>query len=297
MRNRGPWPLLLLLLLLLAAGCSKVPATPEAAADAARAFLQARVDDNAAATHSMLTTRAQKAISRSLLSSYFEQIETSYSDLGSPREAEPDLVRIPVRNLTLASPQRTVRWPEVWLTLRYEGNRWKVAWTEPLFDEAFQAYQNGLFLDQLNLAGEMVRIDPYHYRGHLELHFAYQGLKRPREAEVAIRTALQRATPAQLPDVYDAFARFMLAINAPTQAFEHARRALELAQPFAPDTYSPRWQADTLVVAGRAALAVNDRANAEAMATQAAALDPENANLAMFRHQLAATPSTAPPAR
>lgn len=295
MRRRGLWPLLLLL--LLAAGCSTEPATPEAAAAAARTFIQARVEGNAATVHALLTARAQESIARSQVSSLLDQAEATYGDLGSPQEVEPGLVRIAVRGLRLVSPQRTVRWPESWLTLRYEENRWRVAWAEPLFYEASQAYQNGFFLDQLNLGHEIVAIDPYHYRGHLELYYAYQGLARYREAELALNSALQNATPIEQPDVYDAMARFKLQINAPAQALAHASRALELAQPYSPDTYSPRWQADVLVVAGRAALALNDRTSAAALASQAASIDPDNAPLAMFRHQLAAPPPAPIPAR
>lgn len=271
MPQRLPWIALLLLLPTLLTGCGQEPPTPEASAAAARAFMQARVNGNAARVYEMLTTRAQKSVTRSRVSGYLSAAETTFADLGSPQEVEPGVVRIAVKNLALIGRERTVRWPEAWLTLRYESNHWRVAWAEPLFAEAAQAYQNAQFLDELKLGHEIVAIDPYHYRGYLELHFAYRELARMREAEAALNTALARTTPAQQPDAHDAMARFKLELGDPNGALAHARRALELAGPYVPGTYSVRWQADTLVVAGRAALAANDRATAEAMAGQAAA--------------------------
>lgn len=294
MRRRIPWIALLFVLLTLLSGCGAEPATPEAAADAARAFMQARTAGDAGAVSAMITARAQRSVSRSQVSRYLTETKTGFAGLGSPEAVEPGLIRIPVRNLTLISKEQTVRWPEAWLTLRYEGDRWRVDWADPLFDVAAQAYHNDLLVDERNLGYDIVAIDPYHYRGYLELHFAYRDLKQYRAAEVAINNALERATPAQRPDAHDAMARFKLAINAPDQALTHARQAIDLAAPLIPDTYSIRWQADTLVIAARAALAVGDRTTAEALAGQAASLDPENANLAIFRHQLAAKPAPAP---
>lgn len=301
MRRRVSLALLLLLLLplllTLLSGCRTAPATPEAAAEVALAFMEARIAGNAAAVESILTARARREISRSLISRHFEEAQASFAGLGSPSAVEPGVVRIPVRDLTLTDRERSIRWPETWLTLRYEGERWRVAWAEPLFDLASQAYQNDRLVDERNLGHAIVAIDPYHYRGYLELHFAYRDLKRYREAEVAINNALERATPVQKPDVHDAMARFKLQINAPGEALTHARQAIDLASPHIPNTYSTRWQVDTLVVAARAALGVGDRAAAEALASQAAGLDPENADLAIFRHQLAATPPPAPAGR
>lgn len=297
MRRRVPVTALFLLILTLLSGCGGQPATPEAAAETARAFMEARAGGNGTEVHAMLTARAQKAMSRSLVSRYLQRTRASFAGMGSPQEAEPGLVRIPVRDLALESRERTVRWPDAWLTLRREGKRWQVAWTEPLVDEATEAYYNDQILEQLTLAQQMVAIDPYHYRGHLELHFAYRELKRLREAEMAITTALERATPAQRPSVHDAFARFKLLVNSPSAALTHARQALDLAAPHIPGTYTVQWQADTLVVAGRAALAVGDRTAAETLAGQAAALDSNNSSLAVFRHQLAAKPSPPPVAR
>lgn len=289
MRRQIAWMAsLLLLLTLLLSGCAAEPATPEAAAATARAFMLARVSGDAGAVEALMTSRALRATSQEQIRLLLRPT-TTFDGLGSPTEVEPGVVRIPVQGLTLTSPERSVRWPESWLTLRREGDRWRVAWAEPLMYEATQSYMNGLY--NVDLGHEIVAIDPYHYRGYLELHFVYRGLKRYREAEVAINSAMERATAAQLPDVHDAMARFKLTINAPGEALAHARRALELAAPYVPATYSARWQADTLVVAGRAALASHDQAAAAALAGEAAALDPDNANLAIFRHQLAAKPS------
>ncbi|MFZ5825761.1 MAG: hypothetical protein ACOY94_15800 [Bacillota bacterium] len=297
MRHRISLALFLAVLLTLLPGCRAIPATPEAAAEAARAFMEARVGGDAAAVESMLTARARKEITRSQISLYLNEASTGYGGLGSPSPMEPGVVRIPVRDLTLTGRERSTRWPESWLTLRYEGDRWRVAWAEPLFNLAAQAYQNDRLVDELRYGHAIAAIDPYHYRGYLEQHFALRDLKRYRLAEVAINNALERAMPAQRPDVHDAMARFMLQVNAPAQALTHARQALDLAAPHTPDTYSTRWQADTLVVAARAALGLGDRTTAEALASQAAALDPQNAELAIFRHQLVATPPPPPGGR
>src|SRR5690606_24633042 len=113
-------------------------------------------------------------------------------------------------------------------------------------------------------------------------------LGRIRQAEHALNAAWARATGAQRADVMAARARFKLAIGAPAEALALAREALSLARPYAPGTYSASWQAETLIVGARAALALGDREAAQALADEAAELDPANAALAVFRYQLAA---------
>ncbi len=280
--------LLAFLLLLVLSGCSGEPATPEAAAASARAFLSARAAGDSGAVYAALEERAQSAMTRSLVAEYMDDVTATFGDIGTPVEVEPSLVRIPIKDLILTDEGRSIRWPEVWLTMAYEG-KWRVAWAEPLFRDAAQAYQNDLVVEQLSLARKSISIDPYHYRGYLELHFAYRDLKRYREAEVALADALDRATPAELPVVHDTFARFKLLLNQPADGLAHARQALSLAATFSPETYPSEWTADTLVVAGRAALALNDQATAGEYAAQAATLDPENASLAVFQYQMAST--------
>lgn len=282
--------LMLLLITLLSAvlsGCSKQPNSAEAALATARSFMQARVAGNSRAAHALLTPAARKAITLRQVDATFQAARATYGSLGTPQVVEPGVIRVPVKELVLAEPDRQVHWPERWLTLQHDGESWQVAWAEPLFTQAAQAYRNDLAADALRHAKAILAIDRHHYRGHLELHFAYRGQKRYREAEVALQAALELATPAEKADVHDAFARFQLAIGAPAGAITHAQQALELAAPYGPDTYSARWQADTLVVAARAALALGDRATAEALANDAATRDPENATLAIFHHRLA----------
>lgn len=276
---------LLVLLLLLLSGCAKQPNSTEAALATARNFMQARVAGNSRSAHALLTPAARKAITARQVDGLFEATRATYGSLGTPQVLEPGVVRIPVKELVLNEPDRQVRWPERWLTLQHDGESWQVAWAEPLFGPATQAYHNDQAAEALRLAQAIVAIDPHHYRGHLERHFAYRGLKRHREAELALQTALELATPAEKPDVHDAWARFQLAIGAPAGALSHAQQALELAVSHS-DTYSARWQADCLIVAARAALQLCDRATAEALASDAAARDPENATLAIFRHRL-----------
>lgn len=281
-------PLLVVLFaLLLSAGCGTPPRSPEGAVDAARGFLNLRMAGDARTAHAQLTARAQKLISVQDVSRVFQETEISFEDLGQPWEVDVDVVRVPVRNLVIVEGERIVQWPEVWLTLRYEAERWRVAWAEPLFDEAAQAYFNSQYGQGLELAESIIAIDPYHYRGYLEQHFIYRSLEQLREADAALASALEYATPVELPAVLDARARFKLQLNVPDDALEHAREALERARPYIPSTYSYRWQADTLVVAARAAMALGDRALAGNFAEQAAAVDPTNATLAVFRQQLA----------
>jgi tetratricopeptide (TPR) repeat protein len=135
-------------------------------------------------------------------------------------------------------------------------------------------------------AHTIIDIDPYHYRGYLEEHFAYRGLQRLREAELAVLRAIQLATPVQQPDAYDAMARFKLNLKAPADAATFAQKALNVASPYIPATYSTRWEADTLVVLGRAQFAQGDRAGAEQTAKRASELDPFNGTLAIFRFTL-----------
>lgn len=272
---------------LLLAGCSAQPATPEAAASAARAFLEARAQHDAAAVYNLLSERTQKLLSQAEVTSVVRRESVAYSAIGAPQAVEGQRVRVPVTDLVVTTPERTVRMPEVRLTLEYNGKRWGVAWVEPVADKALLAYQNSRYGDELDLAYAMADMDPYHYRGALEAHFAYRGLKRLREAEVAITHARELALPSQAPDVEESFARFKLSLGQPLDAVPLAQHALELAAPYTPDLYSQRWNADTWVLVGHALLAAGDRAGAENAAKQAEALDPQNAELAMLRYNLA----------
>lgn len=273
--------------LLLPAGCGNPPGSLEGAATVALGFLNARMDGDARRAYAQLTARTQRLISLEEVSRLFAETQIRYGELGQPWQVDTGVVRVPVRDLVITEPGRTIRWPEVWLTLRYEDERWRVAWAEPLFDDATQAYFNSRFSEGLELSESIISIDPYHYRGYLEQHFIYRSLKQYREADAALGNALFYATPVELPAVLDAQARFKLDLNAPAEALEHALDALERARPYIPDTYSHRWQADTLIVAARAALALGDSAGAAAFAEQAAAADPTNASLAVFQWQLA----------
>ncbi len=279
-------PLILGCLALLLAACSPMEKTPEAALAVAQEFLQARSTDDAAALHALLTAPAQEAISRATVARYLEGEEIAFRSLGTPVEPRPDWLQVPVYNLTITGPGKRVRWPDVLLTLHYDGARWRVAWADPLMYRAHQAYDNGEFAEALRLGRTIAAIDPFHYRGYLEQHFAYRGMNRPREAEWALLRAMEAATPYQEPDVHDAWARFKLALGHPEDGLTHAQAALDKAAPYIPFLYSRRWQVDTMVVKGRCLLALGDREGAEALVQEALKLDPENGPLAIFRHQL-----------
>lgn len=280
--------LLLALVLAWTAGCGKTPATEEAALATARSFWQARAARDAATLYSLLTDTAQSALTQSDLALFLEPERSAYASLGRPTARDPDWLQIPVHDLTVQRTAYRAQWAEYLLTLHYDGTRWRVAWAEPLMTTAMSLYQDGSFVDQLTLGKQIATIDPYHYRGPLEQHFAYQGLKRPREAEVMLVEALKLATAPQLPDIHDAAARFKLSLGLTREAAEHARRALALAAPYIPHLYPYRWEADTTVVLGRALLAAGDRDGAAGAVRRAAALDPHNGPLAMFVQALAA---------
>jgi len=235
-----------------------------------------------------LTAEARGRMDTGAVAAYLAEHAVSFTSVGAAREVEPGVMRVPVRGVTVRDPGRTVEWPERFLTLRWEEDRWAVAWAEPLFEPALNAYHNTRYTEQLDLARDIVAIDPYHYRGHLELHYAFRGLGRIRQAEYALNTAWERASAAEKADVMAARARFKLALGAPADALDLAREALDLARPYAPGTYSAAWQAETLVVTAQAALALGDGEAAQALADEAAALDGENAAVAVFRYQLAA---------
>ncbi|HLN65487.1 MAG TPA: hypothetical protein VK464_28520 [Symbiobacteriaceae bacterium] len=272
---------------LLLAGCSAQPATPDAAASAARAFLEARAQHDAAAVFNLLSERTQKVLPQAEVARVVRRETVAYSALGSPEAVEGQRVRVPVTDLVVATPERTLRMPEARLTLEYNGRRWGVAWVEPVADKALLAYQNSRYGDELDLAHAIADMDPYHYRGALEAHFAYRGLKRLREAELAIARARELALPSQAAGVEESFARFKLSLGRPDDAVPLAQHALDLAAPYTPYLYSQRWTADTWVLLGHALLAGGDRTGAESAAKQAEALDPQNAELAMLRYDLA----------
>ncbi len=286
--------LLSLGLLAILAGCGAAPQTPDAALPAAREFLNARVKGNATAMYDLLTEAARKAMDRPTVAAWVRGESVAYDGLGAPIARDTGWVQVPVLGLVIKRGGDTVRWPEVRLTLRHNGDQWLVAWADPLMASATLAYGRSAYTEQFQVGRTITGIDPYHYRGYLEQHFAERGLKRYREAEMWLIRARERALGSQLADVDDAWARFKLELGQPADAAIAAQRSLDNAAAYIPETYSRRWQADTIVVLGRALLAAGDRTRAEAAAKQAAEIDPLNGTLAIFRQQLAAPP--APPA-
>lgn len=285
------WLVSLLLVVILLAGCVTTPQTPEAARDVAVAFLQARAGRNAAAAYSLLTPYARKAMDNSTVVDHLTHEAVQFTSVGVPIPRETGWVQVPIQNLTTRTEEFQVRWPEAHLTLRYDGRRWLVAWVDPLLSQAMLAYERSSFVEQLTLGRTIAEIDPYHYRGYLEQHFAYRGLKRYQDAEERLARAWESATPPQRVDVQDATARFKLSLGQTDEAIKSALAALEQAAPFIPATYSKRWEADTLVVLGRAFLAKGDRKAAEDVVRQALATDPHNGPLAIFRHNLTSSPN------
>jgi hypothetical protein len=277
---------LILVLLWTLTGCSQTPATPDAAVAAAKVFLQARAARDADSVYGLLTGRAREVTKAGAVASYLRGERFSFGQVGAPVEKAPGWVQVPVSDYHVQSAGADTLWPQVLLTLHYEGKHWLVAWLEPALAAARMDYQNNVYGEELELAKAISEIDPYSYYGPLEYHFAYRGLKRLREAEVALSQAAALATPTQAPDVEDAWARFKLDLGHPEDAAPHARAALEKAAPYMPGLYSRHWQADTLVVLGRSLLLTSDRAGATDAANQAAQVDPHNAGVLMLRRDL-----------
>lgn len=292
MKHRVLW---LVLTLVVLAGCGAVPQTPDTAVPVARTFMDAWVAGNAATMYPRLTQAARQAMTREVVAAHLRTQRVSYESLGAPGRRTGTWLQVPVRGLTIRLGDGEVRWPEVLLTLYHDGKQWQVAWAAPLMTQAMLTYESGAYADQLTIGQTIAAIDPYHYRGYLEQHFASRGLKRYREAELWLIRAQETATPAELPDVRDAAARFKLSLGDAYAAVVQARQALESAGPLIPATYSKRWQADTLVVLAQALWKTGDKAGTDEAVRQAAAADPENAPLAVFRSRLTTLSPPAPP--
>jgi len=286
MKTRSLLMLFTALLAWVLAGCTSAPATPDAAAAAAEAFLQSRTAGHASAMHGLLTAKARESMTVSDISRFIRHETFTFGALGAPMTMAENWVQVPVSDYRVMAAGQETRWPEARLTLVYEENRWRVAWTEPLAAKARQAYDNSQFTEELELARAIGQINPYAFQAALERHFAYRGLKRVREAEAEILRARELAAPYETPVVEDAFARFKLSLNQPRDAAALAAGALEKAAPYVPGLYSYRWQADTLAVLGRALLAQGDRAGAEDAVTRALAADPGNASALVLQRVL-----------
>lgn len=287
-------PLLLASLLILMGGCGSTPPTPEAARAVAAHFVASLAARDDGAVYALLTEAARRSMDRESIAQYLSRYSVTYESVGGAVPRETGWAQAPVLGLVVTEPERTTRWSELPLTLHYEGGRWRVAWVEPLLKRALLEYEASNYIAELELGRTVVQIDPYHYRGYLEQHFANRGLNRLREAEWWLVRAKEVASAAQQPDVYDAQARFKLSLGSPEEAIRSARLALELATPLIPATYSRRWEADTLVVLARAQFFGGDRRGAEATAVRAAAIDPQNSPLAVLRMEMRSTPTTEP---
>jgi len=280
---------LLVALLVLVTGCGGELTAAEAATVSAEKFMAALAAGDFAQVWNALTREARQRMGSGAVADYIAQTDVAYDRIGNAVEVEDGVMRVPVAGLTLTDPGRTVQWPEAWLTLKWEDEDWAVAWADPLFDAALSAYYNTEYLDHLDLARAIVAIDPYHYRGHLEMHYAFRALSRPRQAEYELHLASERATDAQMADVLAAWARFKLALGAPVEAMSYAEQALKRAEPYYPGTYSAAWRAETLVLSGQAALLLGDGETAVLRAEEAATADPDNPSLALFRQLLPAS--------
>jgi len=274
--------------LALLAGCAREEPTAAAAAGAAQRFMESLAAGDFDRVWGALTAEARRRMDAEVVQAYLAGHDITYEAVGGAREVDAGVVRVAVSDLVVGDAGRSVHWPESWLTLRWEDDRWAVAWAGPLFEPAETAYHNTLYQDQFELASDIVAIDPYHYRGHLELHYAYRGLGRIRQAEYALATVLERATSPEKADVIAAKARFRLALGAPEDALAYALEALELARPFTPGTYSPAWQAETLILGAQAALSLGDAETAQQLVDRAADVDPESVAVAVFRYHHAA---------
>lgn len=284
-------------LLVVLAGCFAVPASTQEAAKAVETFLMARAEGDAKTVWSMLSPKAQKAISRDRVADYLAMQSVSWESIGAA-EAGDGFMQVPVHNFVVRGETYQQTWPEYRLTLTHDGKRWRVSWVDPLLYRAQSDYQDRNFAEELDLGRTATEIAPTHFGGYLEMFYAYWGLDRYREADWVLLTATQKAQPYQLPEVYDATARFKLGINQPDDAVRFARLVLDGAASY-PSLYSKAWQADTLVVLGKAQLVKGNRAEAEAAANQAGEIDPTNGTLAAFRWMLAQptapAPATTPP--
>lgn len=291
MKHRLVLSLIVLALLGLTTACTKMENTPEAALSVARLFMDARANRNAGALYSLLTDAAREAMDRTAVNNYVAGQRVTYGSLGAIIQHDDGWAQVAVHDLSIASEGRTVRWPEALLTLRYEDEQWRVAWAEPLIAQAAAAYHRGDYMVELDLGRTVADVDPYHYRGPLEQHYAYRGMDRPREAERLLLRAAQLATPIQQPDVQDATARFKLSRGLEGDAIEHARTALNLAAAYIPATYPVAWQVDTMVVQARAHLAIGDRQAAEELVRTASELDPGNSSVLMLQQTLRQGPT------
>lgn len=294
MRRFGSLAPLFLTLLLVLGGCGATPPTPEAARAVAADFMASLAAGDETAVYDLLTEAARKSMDRVSVAQHLARYSVAYETVGAAVPRETGWVQAPVYGLVITEQERMTRWPELHLTLHHEGGRWRVAWVEPLLKRAFLEYEASNYIAGLELGRAIAQIDPYHYRGYLEQHFANRGLSRLREAEWWLLRAKEVAAPTQQPEVYDAQARFKLALGRADDAMRSAQLALDLAAPLIPGTYSRRWEADTLVVLARAQFSGGDRLGAESTAVQAAAVDPQNAPLAVLRMEMRSPPTTGP---
>ena len=184
------------LVLTLLAGCARAEPTAEAAGGAARSFMESLAAGSFEGVGA-LTAEGPPPHGCGDRRRRLAGPPCRFEGVGEAREIEPGVMQVPLVGVTVRDPGRSVRWPQSRLTLRREDERWAVAWAEPLFEPAETAYHNTLYQEQLDLARDIVAIDPYHYRGHLELHYAYRGLGRFRQAEHAVEHRLGRASVAR----------------------------------------------------------------------------------------------------
>lgn len=217
-----------------ASGGDRTAALADASAQGARAaldlYLDARVAGDYKAVYRVLSGRSQSSYAAADLERFFANYRSyGYRSVGSGESLRDGAwMRFPVQGVKWQLKGRPELQGEAWrVTVQYDGGRWGVALATPLFDHGFDLRQQNRSRELHRLADQMLWVDPWDFRGHLQKAYANMLSQSPQGAALSLESAL-RFAPAELqPEVTRVLADFLRSVGQPRPAAEMYRATLE----------------------------------------------------------------------
>lgn len=276
--------LFLLVALLTAVGCSQptlapVPSPEETAVDVLTAYLEARRSGAMAEAYAQLSDQARAALTQQEMAEYYQGVRSfTWGSLGEPKWMDPDWMRIIVFDIeAMMADGRLIREPEHAYYLNRSGDRWGVALANPLIGRVGQLYgQNATAQEIYDVIGQMLTINPWSYRAHVEMLFLFMNTGDAAAAAGAIQNLHQVALPADLPELHALHGEYEWElIGNPEEARRSFGLALEMAAVY-PERYGDAWRSQYLTLLGQVHRALEEDAAAQEAALEAHRLDSTN---------------------
>lgn len=243
--RRRIWVLLVIIAALTAAGCARRAALaglppldaaaladpgPQGARYALDRYLNARSALDYRAVYEVLTQRTQQAYSVEQMKGFFKDY------LGYSAGGVTDVVEVADKRWVRFAVA-TVRWHlkgrpptegDAWyITAHFDGARWGIALADPLTERAGAAVAAGSLEGLSKVADEMLAVDPFSFRAHVQKSQVHLYSDDPNAALDELRQALAVVPPPAAPEVFIPLGDLFRSAEEPDQAAQFYRLALD----------------------------------------------------------------------